>query len=210
MTGVQIMFLLVALFTLGSGFMVVTTRNLVHAALWLVSTLFGVAVTFALLNASFLAVVQVVVYIGAIAILFIFAVMLTRKDMRDQGPQMNSNWWAGALIAVLVFAGLLLLLQGWNGLSKTASDMPAGFDAISALGDALVSPNAYVLPIRSCICPVSGGVGGRGLRRVQSEIGEASWFHFPGISFLPRRFSALVCSVLSRGETRSRSCWASN
>jgi NADH-quinone oxidoreductase subunit J len=146
MTGEQIIFLLIALFTLGSGFMVVTTRNLVHAALWLVSTLFGVAVTFALLHASFLAVVQVVVYIGAIAILFIFAVMLTRKDMRDQGPQMNPGWWAGALIAVLVFAGLLLLLQGWNGLSKMASAYPADFDAISALGDALVSPNAYVLP----------------------------------------------------------------
>jgi NADH-quinone oxidoreductase subunit J len=146
MTGEQIIFLLVALFTLGSGFMVVTTRNLVHAALWLVSTLFGVAVTFALLHASFLAVVQVVVYIGAIAILFIFAVMLTRKDMRDQGPQMNSGWWAGALIAVLVFAGLFLLLQGWNGLSKTASAYPSDFDAISVLGNALVSPNAYVLP----------------------------------------------------------------
>jgi NADH-quinone oxidoreductase subunit J len=146
MTGEQIIFLLVALFTLGSGFMVVTTRNLVHAALWLVSTLFGVAVTFALLNASFLAVVQVVAYIGAIAILFIFAVMLTRKDMRDQGPQQNPGWWVGALIAALVFAGLFFLLQGWNGLSKTAADIPAGFDSISELGNALVSPDAYVLP----------------------------------------------------------------
>jgi NADH-quinone oxidoreductase subunit J len=100
MTPDQIVFLIVALFTLGSGFMVVTTRNLVHAALWLVSTLFGVAVVFALLNAGFLAVVQVVVYIGAIAILFIFAVMLTRKDMRDQGPQLNRNWWFGALLSV--------------------------------------------------------------------------------------------------------------
>lgn len=146
MTGEQIIFLLVALFTLGSGFMVVTTSNLVHAALWLVSTLFGVAVTYALLNATFLAVVQVVVYIGAIAILFIFAVMLTRKDMRDQGPQMNRNWWFGALIAVLVFAGLFFLLQGWSGLSTTAADIPAGFDSISELGNALVSPDAYVLP----------------------------------------------------------------
>src|SRR5512138_110095 len=107
MTGAQIAFIIVALFTLGSGCMVVTTRNLVHAALWLVSTLFGVAVTYALLNASFLAVVQVVVYIGAIAILFIFAVMLTRKDMRDQGPQMNRNWWLGLVLAGLVFAGLV-------------------------------------------------------------------------------------------------------
>jgi NADH-quinone oxidoreductase subunit J len=146
MTGEQIIFILVALFTLGSGFMVVTTRNLVHAALWLVSTLFGVAMTFALLNASFLAVVQVVVYIGAIAILFIFAVMLTRKDMRDQGPQHNPGWWFGALLSVLVFAGLFFLLQGWSGLSATAADIPTGFDAISELGTVLVSPDAYVLP----------------------------------------------------------------
>jgi len=146
MTGEQIIFLLVALFTLGSGFMVVTTRNLIHAALWLVSTLFGVAVVFALLNASFLAVVQVVVYIGAIAILFIFAVMLTRKDMRDQGQQTNKNWWVGALLSVVTFVGLFFLLQGWNGLSKTAADIPSGFDAVAELGNALVSPNAYVLP----------------------------------------------------------------
>lgn len=146
MTGEQIVFLLVALFTLSSGVMVVTTRNLVHAALWLVSTLFGVAVAYALLNAAFLAVVQVVVYIGAIAILFIFAVMLTRKEMRDQGPQMNQNWWAGALLSVFVFVGLFFLLQGWSGLSRTASEMPVGFDAISELGNALISPDAYVLP----------------------------------------------------------------
>jgi len=111
-----------------------------------VSTLFGVAVVFAILNAGFLAVVQVVVYIGAIAILFIFAVMLTRKDMRDQGPQMNPNWWLGALLSVLVFVGLFLLLHGWSGLSTTAADLPVGFDSISELGNALVSPDAYVLP----------------------------------------------------------------
>lgn len=146
MTGEQIIFLLVAGFTLGSGFMVVTTRNLVHAALWLVSTLFWVAVTYALLHANFLAVVQVVVYIGAIAILFIFAVMLTRKDLRDRGPQVNPNWWVGALIAVLTFAGLLFLLQSWSGLSTTASAYPVGFDAIAELGNELISPDAYVLP----------------------------------------------------------------
>ncbi len=146
MTGAQIIFLVVALYTLISAVMVVTTRNLVHAALWLVSTLFGVAVVYALLNANFIAVVQVVVYIGAIAILFIFAVMLTRRDMRDSGPQLNKNWWAGALVAVLTFAGLAFLLSGWSGFSKTAAELPAGFDAISLLGEALVSPTAYVLP----------------------------------------------------------------
>ncbi len=146
MTGAQIIFLVVAFFTLGSALMVVTSRNLIHAALWLVSTLFGVAVVYALLNANFIAVVQVVVYIGAIAILFIFAVMLTRKDMRDTGPQMNRNWWLGALVAVFVFAGLAFLLSGWSGFSKTAADLPSGFDSVSLLGEALVSPQAYVLP----------------------------------------------------------------
>ena len=146
MTGEQIAFLVVALFTLVSGFMVVTTRNLVHAALWLVATLFGVAVTYGLLNANFLAVVQVVVYIGAIAILFIFAVMLTRKDMRDQGPQVNKNWWVGAILAVLTFAGLFSLLQNWSGVSALAADIPLGFDAVSELGTVLTSPDAYVLP----------------------------------------------------------------
>lgn len=146
MTGEQIIFLIVALFTLGSGVMVVTTRNLVHAALWLVSTLFGVAIAYALLSAAFLAVVQVVVYIGAIAILFIFAVMLTRKDLRDQGAQHNSNWWAGALLSVLTFVGLFFLLQSWNGLSKTAAPYPSGFDAVAELGNELVSPAGYVLP----------------------------------------------------------------
>jgi NADH-quinone oxidoreductase subunit J len=146
MTAEQIIFLVVAFFTLGSGFMVVTTGNLVHAALWLVATLFGVAVVFALLDAGFLAVVQVVVYIGAIAILFIFAVMLTRKDLRDQGPQLNRNWWIGASLSVLTFGGLYFLLQGWTGLWKMASDIPSGFDGVGELGNALVSPDAYVLP----------------------------------------------------------------
>jgi NADH-quinone oxidoreductase subunit J len=146
MTPDQIVFLIVAFVTLGSGLMVVTTRNLVHAALWLVATLFGVAVTYALLNANFLAIVQVVVYIGAIAILFIFAVMLTRRDMRDQGPQVNKNWWFGALLAVATFGGLFFLLQGWNGMSRTAPTYPVSFDAISELGNALTSPAGYVLP----------------------------------------------------------------
>ncbi len=146
MTAEKIIFLVVAFFTLGSGVMVVTTRHLIHAALWLIAALFGVAVIFALLDAGFLAVVQVVVYIGAIAILFIFAVMLTRRELRDQGRQMNRYWWLGAAISVVTFVGLYFLLQGWNGLSKTVSDIPSGFDAVGELGNALVSPNAYVLP----------------------------------------------------------------
>jgi NADH-quinone oxidoreductase subunit J len=146
MTAQQIIFLVVALLLIGSAVKVVTTRNLIHAALWLVSALFAVAVLFALLNAGFLAVVQVVVYIGAIAILFIFAVMLTRRDMRDKGPQLNANWWWAGLVALLTLAGLVFALRGWTGLSRSAGELPSGFDGIGLLGSALIAPDAYVLP----------------------------------------------------------------
>jgi len=142
----QIIFLVVAGFTLVSALMVVTTRNLIHAALFLVATLFGVAVVYALLQAGFLAVVQVVIYIGAIAILFIFAVMLTRRDMRDRGPQMNRSWWLGALMSLLTFIGLFFLLSSWDGYTNVAQEMPAAFDTMGKLGEALVSPDAFLLP----------------------------------------------------------------
>jgi NADH-quinone oxidoreductase subunit J len=146
MTAEQIIFLIVGAATLLSALLVVTVRDLVHAALWLVAALFGVAILYTLLNAGFLAVVQVVVYIGAIAILFIFAVMLTRRQAADTGAALNKNWWAGALMAVLTFVGLAFLLLGWNGFSKTASAMPSGFNAIDQLGGALTSPAGFVLP----------------------------------------------------------------
>lgn len=146
MTVMQIVFLLTAAVILGAATMVVTTRNLVHAALWLIVTLFGAAVLFATLNAGFIAVVQVVVYIGAIAILFIFAVMLTRRTMTDTGPGLNRGWWLSAIIAVVTFSGLIWLVSAWDGFTKFAPAYPSAFDAVGALADALVSPAAYVLP----------------------------------------------------------------
>lgn len=141
-----ILFLITAAVILVSAFMVVTSRNLVHAALWLVAALFGVAVLYAQLNAGFIAVVQVVIYIGAIAILFIFAVMLTRREMRDYGPGLNKNWGVSALVSLLVFGGLVYLLSNWSGFSQTSASLPSGFDAVGALGAALISPDAFVLP----------------------------------------------------------------
>ncbi len=145
MTPVQVIFLLTSLLVLGTALMVVTAPNLVRSALWLIATLFSVAVVFVLLEASFLAVVQVVVYIGAIAIMFIFAVMLTRKVMQDTGPQTNSNWWLAAVFSLLLFAGLAWMLSTWGGFgAQAAASVPE--TTIVDLGQALVSPDAYILP----------------------------------------------------------------
>lgn len=146
MTADQIIFLLCALLILVSALMVVTTRKLIHAAMWLVAALFGIAILYAILQAGFLAVVQVVVYIGAIAILFIFAVMLTRREMLDKGVQTRSNWWLPALLGLLILVGLVFLILEQPGINQTASAMPEGVDTLRSLGTALVSPDAFVLP----------------------------------------------------------------
>ena len=146
MSSLEILFIIFALATLFSAFRVVTTKNIIHAALWLVGALFGIAMIFALLNAPYLAVVQVVVYIGAIAILMIFAIMLTRRSMEDQDQQVNTNWWLAALLSVLLFVGLAIIVFNTSAIDVT---MPEYTDAeifVEQLGEALVSPNAYILP----------------------------------------------------------------
>ncbi len=145
MTGMQIFFIFFAIIILGSAVKVVTERNLLYAALWLVLSLLGVAALYMMLDAGFLAMVQVVVYVGAIAVLFIFVVMLVRRD-KDTGSQLNANWGAGALIALAVFGMLSWIMRGFGGFNATAADIPADFDALTALGQALVLPSAYLLP----------------------------------------------------------------
>jgi NADH-quinone oxidoreductase subunit J len=146
MTAEQIIFIVVAAVTLGAGISVVTSRNLIHSALWLILTLFGVAIFYVLLDAGFFAVIQVIIYIGAIAILFIFAAMLTRRVMQDTGPQSNTNWWLGVLIALLLFAGITVIFINWPGFTTTASDLSNPGGRIVQLGLALVAPDQYLLP----------------------------------------------------------------
>ena len=142
----ELIFILVAALTLGAAFLVVTSKNLIHSALWLVVALFGVAIVFALLNAGFLAVVQIVIYIGAIAILMIFTIMLTRFMTQSTGPQFNANMIWALLISFLMFGGLIWIFSSWPGINTQLPALPADFDPIRQLGIALVSPNAYVLP----------------------------------------------------------------
>jgi NADH-quinone oxidoreductase subunit J len=146
MTPEQVVFMVVAVMTLGAALMVVTTRDLVHAALWLIMTLFGVAIFFVLLSAGFLAVAQVVIYIGAIAILMIFAVMMTRRVVKEFGRTQNNAWPLAALVSAMFFSGLAWLLNSWEGFTMRAAPLPPGVDPLQELGTALVSPNMYVLP----------------------------------------------------------------
>ena len=149
----SLVFLLFSLITLGGALMVVTTRNLFHAALFLMLSLFGVAGLFALLTAPFLAGIQVVVYIGAIAILIIFAIMLTPQVTAV--PPTNSQWIAGVVVAVVLFALLATIVtpllselgvEGWGAVFTEKNPPPVPADSIARLGEAFVDPQAYMLP----------------------------------------------------------------
>lgn len=146
MSAEQWVFIITAAVSLGAALMVVSVRNMIHAALWLVLTLFGIAALFVLLEAGFFAVAQVIIYIGAISILLIFVIMLTRRTMQDSGPQVNRVWWLAAILSVLLLIALAWMLSSWNGFASPKPELAAGADPLMQLGQALVSPNAYVLP----------------------------------------------------------------
>lgn len=143
---IALAFVVFSVITLGGAIGVVTNRNLFRGAVWLMGTLFGVAGFFVLLSAPFLALVQVLVYIGAIAILFTFAVMLTRS--LTQIRVRYNRFWANALAALLLFvllvAGVIWPVWGSNpDLAQPVSDVVAD---TTDLGVALVDKEGFVLP----------------------------------------------------------------
>ena len=142
----QILFLITAVVTMAAAVTVVTANNLVHAALALIATFFGVAILFVLLQAGFLATVQVVLYIGAIAILIIFAIMLTRRVMQDAGPQTNRQWWLAALMALALFVALFAIFQQVPAFQQATGTLAIPEDSLTLLGFGFVDPNQYMLP----------------------------------------------------------------
>ena len=117
MTALDVVFAGVALLTAAAGFLAVTTRQVVHAALWLVVALGGVAGAYLVLGAEVVALVQLLVYVGAIVVLVLFALMLTRApvgpdDVEPGLPQRVAAGLAGAALAALVGGALLRAAGG--------------------------------------------------------------------------------------------------
>ncbi|WP_320776632.1 NADH-quinone oxidoreductase subunit J [Streptomyces sp. CRN 30] len=106
-TGVEIAFLLVGLVTFGAAVVTVTTRQLVHAALWLVVALGGLAVEYLLLTAEFIAWVQVLIYVGSVVVLLLFGLMLTRAPIGRSPDADSGNRWAALAVAVASAAALV-------------------------------------------------------------------------------------------------------
>lgn len=133
------------LLTLGGAFGVAMNRNLVRGVIWLIVSLFGMAGFFVLLSAPFLAAVQVLVYIGAVGILFTFAVMLTR-GMTNIRERYNQQWWLSALVSLAAFLLLffVVIVPVWGNADPITA--PLEVATTVDFGISLVDGNQYVLP----------------------------------------------------------------
>ena len=144
MTVTQAVFYLLAAFTLGAALLVVLATNIVHSAIALVFTFFGVAALYVLLDAEFLAAVQVLLYVGGITILLLFAIMLTSRISARGVKIMNEQAGISALVVFAIFA--LMAYANLMGIVPAGPPPPASY-ATASLGRLLLT--TYVLPFEA-------------------------------------------------------------
>ncbi len=145
-TGVEIVFLLVGLVTFGAAVVTVTTRQLVHAALWLVVTLGGLAVEYLLLTAEFIAWVQVLIYVGSVVVLLLFGLMLTRAPIGRSPEADSGNRWAALTVALASAATLVWVVVDAFRTTWIDLDGPAA-GSTKATGESLFQN--WVLPFEA-------------------------------------------------------------
>ena len=136
-------FIILALVTLLSASAAMSLRNLVHCALSLVVTFAGLAAIYLQLHAEFVGFAQVLVYIGAVAILIVFAILLTRSGETPNQAALAPGWITGIAISAIVFAALGWAVLNSNAITKQTPAAPE--ITVKNIGDALMTK--YVLPL---------------------------------------------------------------
>ncbi|MGW1889309.1 NADH-quinone oxidoreductase subunit J family protein [Streptomyces sp. NPDC002004] len=145
-TGVEIVFLLVGIATLGAAVVTVTTRQLVHAALWLVAALGGLAVEYLLLTAEFIAWVQVLIYVGSVVVLLLFGLMLTKAPIGRSEDADSGNRWAALTVAIASGGALVWVIADAFRTTWIELDGPAQ-GSTKAVGASLFK--SWVLPFEA-------------------------------------------------------------
>ena len=133
--------IIAALMVLGA-LRVVTSNNVVHAALWLVLVLAGAAAQYIVLAAEFVAITQVLVYVGAVMVLFIFGTMLTRAQIGRERDLNNRGWPAALLVALLLCGTVVYVLIDAFSDDKLPTD-PA-IQSVQNVSDSIFGP--YLIP----------------------------------------------------------------
>jgi NADH-quinone oxidoreductase subunit J len=136
----SVAFILIAILMLSAALAAATLRKLMHAALSFAVALVGLAAFFFLLGAEFVGLVQVFVYIGAVAVLIVFTILLTRRDVeKDRGFN-----WSGVAVAIAVFAGLIWAILKTQSVSIAAPQIEPL--TVKRIGEVLMTN--YVWPLQ--------------------------------------------------------------
>jgi NADH-quinone oxidoreductase subunit J len=133
-------FVVISIFTLAAGLAAATLRNLMHAALCLVLALLGLASFFFLLGAEFVGLALVFIYIGAVAVLIVFTILLTRRDSGEH----HGFKWSGVVIALAVFGGLTCAILKTQSLAMVPPYVRAL--TVRRIGETLMT--GYVWPLQ--------------------------------------------------------------
>ncbi len=139
---VGFVFWILAVMMILSAFMVVSLKNIFHCALFLIFCLFSVAGIYIMLHAEFLAAAQVLIYVGAVSILMIFAIMLTSNLASKKIHQVNENALVSFFISLIFFISVCMLLYNTRVWRYAVDSLPD--NNIMAVGKALMTE--YMLP----------------------------------------------------------------
>lgn len=165
-TGVDIIFALLGLVAVVAGLMVVTTRHIVHAALWLVVSLGAVAGCFLVMTAEFVAWMQVLIYLGAVVVLLLFGMMLTRAPIGPSDELTGANRVVSLFAAMAVSAVMGVLVV--DAFATTMIDVDQQESTASVIGASLF--RYWVLPFEALsVLLLSALVGSIALSRSNEE-----------------------------------------
>ena len=162
LTGLEaIFFYLFAFIAVAAAFMVIAARNPVHSVLYLILTFFNAAALFLLTGAEFLAMILLVVYVGAVAVLFLFVVMMLDVDFAELKQGALQYAPVGALVGLILAAELIIVLGGYTFSPELASEIAQPIPALAdrhntqALGDILYTDYLYFFQIGGLILLVA-------------------------------------------------------
>mgnify|MGYP003425548028 FL=1 len=153
----QILFYLVSAIALLSAGYFVVGRNPLYAILSLIVTFFSIAALYILLNAQFLGIIQIIVYAGAIMVLFIYILMMLNLNKEDESKKHNTNKIFGFLAAGILFVGMIGAYKGLAG-QTLAGDIDYSVGLTKNLGQLLF--NEYVLPFEFASILILAGIVG--------------------------------------------------
>jgi len=145
LTTIQLVFAILSIITLATAFLTIYSRNPIHSALYLVICMSSIAGHYFLLNAQFLAIVQIIVYMGAIMILFLFTIMLMNLNKEDEVHKPRFTR-VGAIISFVLMCGILIFMfLHSNPIADNSYDVTGeDFQSIKKLGTVLL--NEYMVP----------------------------------------------------------------